>query len=269
MEGTPLISVIMGLYNCELTLNNALESIINQTYTNWEVVMCDDGSSDRTIQIAQSFVERFPNKFFLLKNEENKGLNYTLNRCLTVARGDYIARMDGDDFSIAERFEKEIDFLRNNPQFSIVSSSMILFDENGEWGSVILKEFPTSKDIVKSTPFCHGPCMVRKTAYKTVGGYSIDEKLLRVEDYHLWVKMYAAGFIGANLQEPLYKAQDDANAQKRRKFKYRINEARVKVCAVKLLKLPCYNYIHCLRPIIIGLLPGFLYKLFHRKKQNR
>ena len=101
--------------------------------------------------------------------------------------------------------------------------------------------------------------MVRKEAYEKVKGYSISDRLLRVEDYHLWIKMYAKGFKGMNLQEPLYSMRDDRNAQGRRKFKYRLNEAYVKKVAIR-------NYVWCLRPIIIGLLPGSLYRILHRKK---
>ena len=104
------ISVIMGIYNCANTLGEALDCIINQTYTNWEVIMCDDYSSDDTVQIAEKYVQKYPGKFLLLKNKENHGLNYTLNKCLKVANGDYIARMDGDDLCAVDRFEKKLRF---------------------------------------------------------------------------------------------------------------------------------------------------------------
>ena len=76
------ISVIMGIYNCEKYLGNAIECILNQTYTNWELIMCDDGSSDSTYIIAENYKNKYPKKIKLLKNSTNKGLNYTLNRCL-------------------------------------------------------------------------------------------------------------------------------------------------------------------------------------------
>lgn len=115
----------MGIYNCASTLKEALESLLHQTYQNFEVIMCDDGSTDNTLQIAQQYVKEYPEKFILLKNGKNLGLNKTLNKCLYQAKGEYIARMDGDDISLPERFEKEVDMLDRNPQFALVSTPMI------------------------------------------------------------------------------------------------------------------------------------------------
>lgn len=263
-----LISVIMGIYNCGNTLAEALDSIIAQTYENWEIIMCDDGSSDNTLEVAENYVNRFPDKIHLLKNEKNMGLNFTLNKCLKEAKGFYIARMDGDDISYPERFSEELKLFEVNPEISIVSSPMELFDEEGVWGRTSVKVSPQKRDFVKSTQFCHAACMVKKEAYDAVGGYSVDKKLLRVEDYHLWIKMYQKGYIGMNIEKPLYKMRDDRNAQARRKFRYRLNEAYVKHYAIKHFGLPIQNYIYCLKPIILGLTPSFIYKILHRRKNS-
>lgn len=260
------ISVIMGIYNCAKTLQEALDCIVNQSYTNWEVIMCDDCSLDNTVEVAEKYVSAYPEKFVLLRNPQNFGLNYTLNQCLKVATGDYIARMDGDDLCAKERFAKETNALEKNPEISIVSSDMQFFDENGVWGKTYTETFPTKESFLKGTPFCHAACMVRKEAYMEVNGYSVNKKLLRVEDYHLWIKMYAKGYTGMNIQETLYSMRDDREAQGRRKFKYRLNEAYVKGYAINALNLKKRNYIWCLRPIIIGLLPGSVYRILHRNK---
>lgn len=261
------ISVIMGIYNCADTLSEALECIVEQTYTNWQVIMCDDSSTDNTVQVAERYVRKYPDKFILIRNSENRGLNITLNNCLEIANGDYIARMDGDDLCSPLRFKKEVQLLENNPDIAIVSSDMEFFDEHGIWGRTHVKKRPEKKDFIQKTPFCHAACMVRKEAYFSVGGYSISKKLLRVEDYHLWVKMYENGFSGMNIQEPLYQMRDDRNAQKRRKFKYRLNEAYVKGYLIKHFGLPLYNYIYCIKPIILGLMPPNIYKRLHRKSK--
>ena len=219
MKAQPVISVIMGIYNCDKTLAEAIDSLLAQTYSNWELILCDDGSKDNTVAIANGYVQKYPEKMKLLITDKNMGLNYTLNRCLAETKGEYIARMDGDDISLPDRFQREIDVLENDKNISIVSTAMILFDEQGDWGKTQLKEKPAKKDFVKHTPFCHAPCLVRKEAYVAVSGYSVDKKLLRVEDYHLWIKMYSKGYYGINLQEALYKMRDDRDAQRRRKFK--------------------------------------------------
>lgn len=261
------VSVIMGIFNCAATLSEAIESILAQTYTNWQMIMCDDGSTDNTYEIALKYAERYPDKFILLKNEKNLGLNQTLNNCLAVADGTYIARMDGDDISLENRFEKEVSFLDNNPEYSIVSTPMIYFDENGDWGEGTAVEKPTKFDFIVGTPFCHAPCMVKSEAYKSVNGYSTDERTFRAEDYNLWFKLYAQGYKGYNIQTPLYKMRDDAKAYSRRKFKYAKNEAYVRLSGYKSLNLPVKYYLYALRPIIVGLLPKSVYMFLHHRKK--
>ncbi len=263
------ISVIMGIYNCASTLGEAIDSILNQTYTNWELIMCDDGSSDDTYMTANGYKEKYPEKIVLLKNEKNCGLNHTLNRCLKMATGEYIARMDGDDISLPERFEKEIAVLEEHSEYAIVSTSMIYFDETGDWGRNNAKEIPQKKDLLHGVPHSHAPCIIRTEAFLSVEGYTEDPRLLRVEDYDLWIKLYAAGYQGYNLSEPLYKMRDDRDAYARRNFKNRLNEAYVKTLCIKRLNLPWYSYIYALRPIIVGLLPQKIYNKLHHWLLNR
>lgn len=265
---TKNISVIMGIYNCETTLSEAVDSILNQTYENWKLIMCDDGSTDNTYKVAEDYVNKYPDKIVLIKNDKNSGLNKTLNHCLQYADGDYIARMDGDDISLPIRFEKEITFLENKPQYDIVSSSMIYFDENGDWGQGSVVSYPQKENFISGTPFCHAPCMVRANVYKEVGGYSQNPKTLRAEDYDLWFRAYSLGHRGYNFSEPLYKMRDDENAYSRRKFKYAVNEAYVRYNGFKMLGLPVKTYLYALRPIIVGLLPKPIYMSLHHKRKN-
>ncbi len=259
------VSVIMGIYNCEQTLEEAVACIRNQTYTNWELILCDDGSTDNTYAIAKMIAEACPHQIKLLRNEHNCGLNHTLNRCLGVATGDYIARMDGDDRCSPERFAIEVEVLNADPAIAIVSTDMEHFDELGTWGRQNHPEYPKPEDFIHGTPFCHAPCMVRREAYEAVNGYSEDECYLRVEDYHLWVKMYRAGFRGKNIPQILYQMRDDRNAYGRRRFTYRVNEARVKALAVRELKLPLSGYLYAFRPVLVGLLPARIYDRLHKR----
>lgn len=263
------ISVIMGIYNCETTLEAAIVSILEQTVADWELILCDDGSTDRTYDIARRYQEAYPEKIILLKNQTNQGLNYTLNKCLKNSKGEYIARMDGDDLCVPNRFEKELEILERESDISIVSTDMEFFDETGRWGRISHPQYPTKRDFVHGSPFCHAPCMVRREAYMKVGGYSEKSWTLRVEDYHLWVRMYAAGYKGKNIHLPLYQMRDDRNAYARRKFKFRLNEAVVKLYLVKALQLPLWMIVYALRPILVGMLPIKLYDMLHKKRLDK
>ena len=259
------ISVIMGIYNCESTLQEALDSLYTQTFKDFKIIMCEDGSTDNTYSVAESYAANHDN-IILLRNEINMGLNYTLNRCLELVDTEYCARMDGDDISLPHRFEKEIEFLENNPEYSIVSTPMIYFDENEDYRLGGVVEYPDKDDFVKGSPICHAPCMVRTKALKSVCGYSEGPLLKRVEDYHLWFKMYAAGYKAYNLQEPHYKMRDDRNAYSRRTWTNRRNEMYVKYIGFRMIGVPWYKWIYILRPLVIFLLPSFIYNYLHRSR---
>lgn len=261
------ISVIIGIYNCSATLAEALDSLYNQSFQDFKIILCDDGSTDNTYQVAADYANKH-NNIILIKNEKNMGLNYTLNHCLEYADTEYVARMDGDDISLPERFKKEITFLDNHPEYDIVSSPMIYFDEQGEFGRGKGGFEPTKESFIYGTPFCHAPCMVRREAYIAVGGYSVSPKLLRVEDYHLWLKMFSKGSRGYNLPECLYAMRDDRNAMARRKWKGSINETRVHLLACKTLGLGLKGYIYSFFPILKQLLPRFIYSYLHKRRFN-
>lgn len=263
---TGKISVLMGIYNCAKTVEQAVVSIQNQTYQNWELILCDDGSTDDTYAVAERIADDDP-RIILVKNDCNYGLNVTLNRCLSLATGEYIARMDGDDDCVPERFEKQLYFLKSHPEFDIVSSPMILFDENGEWGRTTAKEYPQLEDVVIGSPICHAPVMMSKASIDAVHGYTEDVRMLRVEDVNLWIKLYAAGFRCYNLQEPLYRMRNDQNALNRRKFRYRINSTYVRLQGCKLLNLGLKYRIKSFQPLINGLVPARL-RQFIRKRQR-
>lgn len=267
----PRISVIMGIYNCEKTLDEAILSIDEQTYTDWELIMCDDGSVDNTKMIAQKYVKMNPDKYILLENKENMGLNLTLNSCLAVARGEYIARMDADDISLPTRFQEEIDFLDAHPEYSIVSTPMIYFDGNGEFGRGTSIEIPRKIDTFYHCPVhCHAPCMIKKEAYLKVNGYSTDRRTIRYEDCDLWFRLYSAGYRGYNIQHPLYKMRDDRNAYKRRTFRSRLNGLYVAKKGLDVLQLPRIHYLYLvfslIKILVKSMLPEVIYTYIHKNR---
>ncbi len=267
------VTIIMGAYNCESTLNSAIDSILEQTYQDWFFIICDDGSSDSTLEILEEYSNQYPNKFLILRNESNLGLNKTLNRCLQLVDSEFVARQDGDDVSLPDRFEKEVSFLDAHPEYGFVTSSMVFFDENGDWGEWKNPEVPEKKDFLRNTPcFCHAPCMIRTSAFFDVNGYSEDKKYLRCEDMNLWYKLYSKGYKGFNFQFPLYKMRDDRAAYQRRTVQNRLNIIRTDWDGMKMMGCHWYEYVFFLkkliRHILLMIMPRPLYMFLHKQRLN-
>lgn len=258
----PKVSVLMGAYNCADTIRDSIQSIINQTFTDWEFIICDDDSTDNTYEILKE-ISQIESRIVLIKNDKNRGLSYSLNHCLKFAKGTYCARMDGDDLCDPTRFEKQVEFLDANAGYGFVSTRMTRFDEKGTYQipEPMDSYSPTKKDFVKGSPFCHAPVMIRKEAYDAVNGYRDIPHTLGVEDYDLWFRLYAEGYKGYILQEVLYHMFDGREAAKRRTFKRRLNEAWVRWKGYKMLKIPYIYRIYIMKPIIIGFIPQWLYRL--------
>lgn len=260
------ISVIMGIYNCAPTLAEALDSLLAQTYQGFKVIMCDDGSKDNTLEVAQQYVNRFPDKFILIRNKKNLKLAATLNHCLEYVDTEYTARMDGDDISLPDRFEKEINFLDAHPEYVLVSCPMIYFDEQGDFRTGTASGEINKKDFRYGSPFCHAPVMVRTSAYKVIEGYTANKFTERMEDYYLWYKFYRAGYKGYNLDMPLYKMRDDREARNRRiSLKNRWYGLHTDVEILKGLGLSnpyAYPIFHFFAGSFAQILPYKLYKNF-------
>ncbi len=259
------VSVLMGIYNCETTLEEAVRSIQDQSYTDWELILCDDGSSDGTYEVARRIAQE-DDRVILLQNTQNEGLNKTLNKCLAHAKGEYVARMDGDDTCMPHRFARQVEFLESQKEYDIVSTPMTLFDEHGDWGETGVVEYPSAQDLIAGSPICHAPVMMRRECMMAVGGYTEDVRMLRVEDVNLWIKLYAAGYRCCNLREPLYRMRNDQNALNRRKYRYRINSTYVRLKGCQMLKLGWKSRMQAFKPMVIGLVPAGLRKLIRRQQ---
>lgn len=265
MKDTPLVSVLMAIYNCEETLEEAVNCIINQTYTNWELIMIDDCSSDGTYVKALE-ISKKDSRIKVYRNDKNLTLAPTLNKCIDKASGEFTARMDGDDVCDASRFEKEVRFLTQNPEYAVVSCLMNMYDENGIYGKVEYPEKPIKMDFANNSPICHAGCMMRKSILKELGGYDISPKVERIEDYDLWIRLYEAGYKAYNIQEYLYSMRNDRNAISRKKFKFRITEYKLKKDMCKKFNLSFKCKIKAYKPVVLGLMPSFMYSFLQRKK---
>lgn len=264
----PMVSIIMGIYNCEKTLEKSIESIINQTYTNWELIMCDDCSNDDTFKIAKKYENTYKN-IKLIKNEINRGLAFSLNRCLEKAKGKYIARMDADDISLLERLEIQVEFLETNIQYQVVGSSIILFDENGDKGVRQVKEIPEKYDITRNVPHVHPSIMMRKETYDKLNGYTVSSRTRRGQDLDLWFRFYANGFKGYNIQKPLLKYHEGVDDYKKRNIRTAFEIMKTIYIGYKIIDIPKSKYIYILKPIISVFIPNKLMYLYHKNRKIR
>lgn len=216
----PKLTIVMSVYNSEQTLGEALESIVHQTFTDWEFVICDDGSTDGTARLLREFAESLGrDRVTVLTNESNRKLAYSLNRCLGVASGELIARMDGDDISEPDRLARQVQYLDDNPEVDLVGTTMRRFNTNG-LGDVVR---PASLEPQRRTlgtsataPFCHATIVARRAVFETIGNYTDTWWTERAEDLDLWFKFFRAGFTGVNVNAPLYRVREDEAAIRRR-----------------------------------------------------
>lgn len=261
-----LVSVIMGIYNIpsKKILKESIESILNQTYKNIELIIIDDGSTNDTYKWAKELANE---KIILKKNKKNIGLGKTLNECLKLAKGYYIARMDGDDISDKTRIQKQVEFLEKNKQYDLVTCNMKCFDENGIWAYKNQPEIIKKQDFLFNSPINHATLLTYKTIYEQVNGYSENNKTLRVEDYDMFMRMFEQNIKMYTMQEYLYDFREDVNAFKRRKYKYRINEAYVRAIGFKKLKLYPKAIPYVVKPLIVGLIPLKILKKIRKGKK--
>lgn len=252
----PKVSVIMGVYNIDdrEILNKSIKSILNQSFSDFEFIICDDGSTDNTLEVVREICGE-DKRVKIISNDVNKGLAYVLNKCLKIARGEYIARMDADDESLLNRFEKQVDFLDSNESFGVVQSNANVFDENGIWGELVYNEILDKKDFLKNNPLIHPCVMIRKSAYDLVENYRDIAKTVRVEDYDLFFRMLEKGIKMYTIQEKLFNYRVDKTMASRKKYKYRINEFKIRCEGYRRIKMLPIGYIYTIKPLLIGLLP--------------
>ncbi len=266
------ISVIMGAYNIGKNdvLYKAINSILKQTFENFEFIICDDGSNDGTFNLLKE-ISKKDSRIIIISNEKNLGLAATLNRCLEKAKGIYIARMDADDISLPDRLEREYKVLKNNDDYSFVGCGAFYFNSSGVYGKRILKENPNNRDFLFNSPFMHPTILIKKEVLLEVGGYRISNETTRMEDYDLFMRLYLHNHKGYNIQECLYLYREDYVSLKKRKYKYRIDEAIVRYKGFKSLNLLPAGIIFVLKPLLVGLIPGRLLARIrmHRMEESK
>ena len=201
----PKVSVVMSVYNGERLLRQAVESILNQTFPDFEFIVVDDGSTDGTAEILSGYAKADPR--LCVVTQENRGLIRSLNRAIGMARGEYIARMDADDISMPERLAVQVHWLDTHPQIAVLGTRYDEIDEDGRvvrrgnrYGGSTLVERALLQG--NSSVFSHGSVMLRRTCFERMGGYR--EQFKHAEDYDLWLRM-AEHYELDNVGETLYQ----------------------------------------------------------------
>lgn len=200
---SPKLSVIMAAYNAEKFITEAIESILNQSFDNFEFLIVDDASTDATVSIIESFAQK-DSRIHIFHNTENRGQAYARNTALQNARGEYTAILDADDIALPDRLEKQLTFLQRHPNVTLVGSSALLIDEHGK--PIGTKGKPNDLRIIDfkmliQNQFVHSTLMYRRSAVIDIGMYR--HEFQHAEDYDLCSRLLTAGYHLTNMPEPL------------------------------------------------------------------
>lgn len=186
VQGFPLISIGIPFYNAQQYLGYAIESVLSQTYENWELILVDDGSSDNSLAIANMYAEE-DSRIRVVSDSRNKKLPYRLNQLIEESTGDFIARMDADDIMHPERLEKQLSFLETNKSYDLVSTGLVSIDKDNIVKGYRRVEslYDNFSNIETSYPIVHPSVMARRSWFER-NKYS--EKYPRAEDFELWTR---------------------------------------------------------------------------------
>lgn len=225
---TPLVSVLLPVYNDSKTVADSIRSILEQSLPDFELLAIDDGSADNTREVVGSFKD---GRIRLIANERNLGLAPTLNRAIAVARGEYLARQDADDISFPRRLEKQVDFLSSHPDVAMVGSRAILIGEDaaetGSWDYPPVHDIDIKWNLLFRNPFIHTSVVLRRGILEKTGLYTDDPTLFRafVEDYDLWSRVNEVAK-SANFAERLVKYRVSATSASSRTFTEQLRAVR-------------------------------------------
>ena len=268
-ETVPVISVIMGTYNCKHTVAEAVASILGQEGPGLELIVCDDASADGTYEELLRLQAEAAGRMRVLRNEENRYLANCLNRCLAEARGAFIARMDGDDVSLPGRLERQYRFLQAHPELAMVGTDMIL---RTDWGGTRLLRCPARPDrasMAKHTPFFHATILARREVFAALGGYAEGEATKRSEDIDFYCRFFLAGFVGANLHEALYVKSESDQAMRNRSAGDRLASYRTKLRCYRRLGYSPLQYLPETLRLYKCLVPYPVLRWWRRVRQDK
>ena len=260
MTSAPMISVLMSVYNAEDDLHASIESILNQTYSNFEFIIVNDGSTDRTKEKLESYAKQ--DDRIKLIHQDNTGLTKALNNGIQIAKGQYIARQDADDISYPERLERQLALIRQDQQISLVGGNSLDQYPSGyqsTWG------FSDSETLQKTaflkTPFPHSTAFMRTETLKKLGGYN--ESYKTSQDMELWMRFAKHGKLVMTQEPILTRHIVEGSISKKRRWRQFYDASRA-----RWQHNHGFNRIHALyygvRSLIINLLPSSIIKVLKK-----
>jgi len=265
----PLVSLIMATYNDSPTyLSIAIESIISQTYRNWELIIVDDSKDLNTISTIDKYTSE-DERIKVVRGKKKYGFVPALNVGLEQSTGRYIGRMDGDDVSFPERLEIEVDYLESHQDIAVVGSQTAIIDSNGNRTSELC--FPPKGLRFRffqmlRCPMQHGTILMRRELIDK--GIRYDEKFKRSEDLELWLRLQKKGYQLFNIQKILYEFRiEDNYAQKRSHdhFKYNVKARLKNFC----WKYPLTNTIGLIAASTYYIIPSGIKKIVYNRLNGR
>ncbi|QUT01924.1 glycosyltransferase family 2 protein [Proteus terrae] len=205
MKNTPKISVLMSVYNDSIHLNEAIDSILNQTFKDFEFIIINDGSTDLSIEILKRYEEK-DSRIKVYANTSNIGLAKFLNKGLLLCSGDYIARMDADDYSYPTRLQKQFEFMENHKNIMICGTSMEIYEYDNKFMTLPTNHNAIAAGLIFGTSFYHPTVMFRADFIKK-NAIMYPEDYKYAQDYGLWVNLLKLNQenIFSNLEEALLK----------------------------------------------------------------
>ncbi len=206
MDKTPAVAVITSVYNGEKHLGEAIESVLAQTFSDFEYIIVDDASTDGTWNILQFFAEK-DSRLRIFRNQQNRERAFSRNKAIEEARAELIAVFDADDVCLPDRLEKQVSFMEGHPEVSVYGGFYFIL-ESGQ----LIPQYTSNEKIRAALPFAnsltHSAIIYRKSAVQRVGGYTCES--VPVEDYDLWSRLsYEQDIIFANLTEPVMYYRTD------------------------------------------------------------
>lgn len=264
----PFVSVIMATFNESAgIINKAIESIINQTFSNFELIIIDDSTNQETKQVIDSFLS--DSRVRVIREKKRIGFAKGLNMGFSQAKGQLIARMDGDDISLKNRLELQVNYLMKHPKISVVGGSMYIIDETDQ--IISYRKYPTSGFLFRilstyRTPLAHPTVMLRQECVEK--GFFYDESFFRAEDLELWLRLEKNGFNLANMKNFLLKYRvcgDLSNKRTNDHWLYN-HKARVKNFS---FRNPIFSLVSIFVSFTYTVMPDFIIKAIYRKENNK